>query len=188
MASGRRPKGNDAAHGGSQDRLKRASVYEFENSMNPLPIVLQTYYSNGLKEWYDIGGQDVDPLADKPGMERRTEPRVDFNEELRVTVLGQPDSEAFKGSALDLSGSGMRLLSPVSIPCGAPVKVEIGDFLLLGEVIRVQASAGGHAIALKLMHSLDVTVDLYRLNDAIGGKRRAVINQRTGIAAESRLR
>ena len=97
-------------------------------------------------------------------MERRKEPRVEINEPVTVTVLGDPDSPSFVATAIEMSGSGMRFLSPRPVKYQATVKVQTRDFLLLGEVIRIEASALGHAVALKLSHSLGSLSDLHHLN------------------------
>ena len=100
-------------------------------------------------------------------MERRKEDRIGINRDARVTVLSQPDRLPFQAMAIEISGSGMRILSPLPVAYQAAVKVELGDVLLLGEVIRVQASAEGNILALKLLHSLDAVGDLHRLNQAL---------------------
>ena len=84
-------------------------------------------------------------------MERRNEPRIKINQEVTITVLGQPDSLPFQAVAVEMSGRGMRLVSPRPLPYQAAVTVEKGDLLLLGEVIRVD----GEEIVLKLEHSLN---------------------------------
>jgi c-di-GMP-binding flagellar brake protein YcgR len=88
-------------------------------------------------------------------MERRKEPRIEIDQEVTVTLLGQPDSTPFKAVAIDISDSGMRILSQHPVRYQAAVKVEVHDLLLLGEVIRVEASDRGNILALKLWRSLD---------------------------------
>jgi c-di-GMP-binding flagellar brake protein YcgR len=100
-------------------------------------------------------------------MERRKEARVEMKQQVTVTVLGEPDSPPFQALAVEMSGTGMGILSPLAVPYQAAVKVQLADLLLLGEVVRVQVSDGGHMLALKLRHSLDVAGDLNRLNDAL---------------------
>jgi c-di-GMP-binding flagellar brake protein YcgR len=100
-------------------------------------------------------------------MERRKESRVDLDHEVTVTVLGEPDRLPFQAMALDMSGTGMRILSPCTVAYQAAVKVEAGEMLLLGEVIRVQASDRGIILALQLLHSLTSLGDLHRLNQAL---------------------
>lgn len=82
-------------------------------------------------------------------------------------MLGETESAPFQAVAVDMSGSGMRIVSPRAVPYQSAVKVQAGDLLLLGEVIRVQKSDCGHVLALKLQHSLDSLSDLHRLNQAL---------------------
>ena len=100
-------------------------------------------------------------------MERRKEPRVETNQEVTVTVLGEADAAPFKAESIEMSGSGMSIFCSRAVPYQAAVKVQAGDLLLLGEVIRVQAADGGHMVALKLQHSLDLAGDLRRLHQAL---------------------
>jgi len=116
------------------------------------------------------GAQASGPRADKHAMERRKQPRVDINQEVMVTVLGEPDSPPFQAVAVEMSGCGMRILSPQRVPYQAAVKVQAGALLLLGEVIRVENGERGHTLALKLRHSLTMLDDLNRLNEAIRGE------------------
>jgi c-di-GMP-binding flagellar brake protein YcgR len=88
-------------------------------------------------------------------VDRRKEPRIEFHQEVMITLLGELDSPPFSVVAVDMSGSGMRILSQRPVPYQAMVKVQVGDLLLLGEVIRVQVSDQGHMLALKFWHSLD---------------------------------
>ena len=100
-------------------------------------------------------------------MERRKQPRVEIDQEVTVTVLGTPDSAPFQATTVDISGSGMRILSPLPVPYQAALKVQAGGLLLLGEVVRVQDCERGHMVGLRLQHSLEMSWDLYRLNDAL---------------------
>jgi c-di-GMP-binding flagellar brake protein YcgR len=108
-------------------------------------------------------------------MERRKESRADINQKVTLTLLGEADAKPIQAVALDMSGSGMRILSPVNVRYQAAVKIEAGDMMLLGEVIRVQASSGGHMLALKLQHSLDSLSDLHRLNQALQWEERKLV-------------
>jgi hypothetical protein len=117
-----------------------------------------------FSEQYAQGGAE---RADKAAMERRKQSRVDIDQTVTVTVLGAPDSPSFQAATVDMSSSGMRILSPVAVPYQAVVKVQAGELLLLGEVIRVENCERGHMLALKLQHSLEMWGDLYRLNDAL---------------------
>jgi c-di-GMP-binding flagellar brake protein YcgR len=100
-------------------------------------------------------------------VERRKEPRIAINQEVTVTVLGATDSAPFQATALEVSGSGMRILSPRALKYQAAVKIQARELLLLGEVIRIDSSDRGSMLALKLSHSLDSLADLHRLNQAL---------------------
>ena len=107
-------------------------------------------------------------------MERRKEARIEINQEVTVTVLGEVDSPPFQAVAIDMSGTGMRILVPEPVPYQAAVKVQAGDLLLLGEVTRVETSGVGHLLALKLQHSLTSLSDLQRLNQALHWEERKI--------------
>jgi hypothetical protein len=106
-------------------------------------------------------------FADKPAMERRKQPRIDLKQEVTVSILGDLGQLPFHAVILDMSGSGMRILSPHPVAYQATVKVEAGDLLLLGEVIRVEVSSLGSVLAVKILHSLDCLSDLRRLSHAV---------------------
>jgi hypothetical protein len=82
-------------------------------------------------------------------MERRKEPRIEINQEVTVTVLGEPDSPPFQAVAVEISNSGMRILSQRPVRYQATVKVEVQDLLLLGEVIRTQVCDRGNILAAR---------------------------------------
>jgi len=103
-------------------------------------------------------------------MERRKETRLAVNSPVTVTVLGGPEQPPIRACVKDISRSGLRLSSPLPIPCGAPVKVEGGDLLLLGEVCRmgpVGERLDEYTIGIKVSHSLASLADLERLNRAL---------------------
>jgi hypothetical protein len=108
-------------------------------------------------------------------VERRKEQRFPINSQVSLTVLGILGDPIVAGCVMDMSGSGLRLRLPLPIPCGAPVKVEAGDMLMLGEVVRCEAtddeSAGStYAVGVHLSHSLAALSDLGRLNRALLGR------------------
>jgi hypothetical protein len=108
-------------------------------------------------------------------VERRKEQRFPINSQVTLTVLGILGEPVVAGCVTDMSGSGLRLRLPVPIPCGAPVKVEAGDMLILGEVVRCEAAHGApagttYAVGVHLSHSLVALSDLGRLNRALLGR------------------
>ena len=80
-------------------------------------------------------------------MERRREPRFPADARVTVTLLGAVTQPPMPGRVEDMSGSGLRLRLPAPIACGAPVKVEGDDMLLLGEVCRSQPAPSRTASA-----------------------------------------
>jgi hypothetical protein len=90
-----------------------------------------------------------------------------------VNVLGILPQPPFSGLVADMSGSGLRLEVPVSIPCGSSVRVETSDLLVLGEVCRCQPLGDRYSVALTLTHSLGGLQDLEKLHRVLlGGDQR----------------
>ena len=71
--------------------------------------------------------------VEKSSSERRLEPRILVTESVQVTLLDDSE-DAFSGKTLDISESGLSLTSPLDLPLRTPLKVEVGDAMVLGEV------------------------------------------------------
>jgi len=95
-------------------------------------------------------------------MELRREPRFETTQPVRLTVLGERQTELY-GNVVNLSGTGMRLIVNGAIPQGAAVKLEFEERLLLGEVCYCEPMGGDYAVGLNLEHSLVHTQELARL-------------------------
>jgi putative two-component system response regulator len=95
------------------------------------------------------------PVAWANPMERRKEPRLEINQQVTVTLLGEKDSLPFQAVAIDISGGGMRIITQRPVRYQAAVKVEVGDLLLLAEVIRIETCDRGNMLGLKVKGSLD---------------------------------
>jgi len=65
--------------------------------------------------------------ADKPPVDRRTETRIDVNQEIYLTVLSDPSIAAMSGHAVDLSGRGIAAYRSGENPDDAAVKIEMAD-------------------------------------------------------------
>ncbi len=102
-------------------------------------------------------------------MERRSEPRVEADQPVQVTVLGSEEG-AFSGRIGNLSGRGMRLLLDRSVPLDAAVRVEWNDTLALGEVCYAKRHGDVWAVGLMLEHSLPQLAELDRLIHSILGE------------------
>lgn len=95
-------------------------------------------------------------------MDRRREPRSALNQPVWITVLGTVESP-FSGTALDLSGRGMRLMSAQPLAPDTPVKVETADSLYLAEVCYCIPQHGEFLIGLAVDQVLTGLPDLARL-------------------------
>ena len=102
-------------------------------------------------------------------MERRKEPRLKIKQDVTITVLGQVGASTMRASVLEISGSGMRLRVPAKIPCGAGIKIDSKNALVLAEVSRCVREGHSYTVAVTLLHSLSVFKDLEVLNRALFG-------------------
>jgi hypothetical protein len=109
------------------------------------------------------------PARIDPRAETRREQRLPANTPVTITVLGILGEPNAVGTVLDMSGSGLRLKLPIPIPCGAPVKLESDDMLMLGEVVRCEPQGQSYSVGLSLSHSLAALSELERLNRALLG-------------------
>lgn len=72
---------------------------------------------------------------------------------------------------MDVSGSGLRLRTPLPMPCGAMVRVDASEMLMLGEVCRCDPERDAYVVGIELSHSLAGLSQLDRLNhDLIQGR------------------
>lgn len=95
-------------------------------------------------------------------MELRREPRFETPQPVRLTVLGDQQTELF-GNVVNLSGTGMRLIVNGAIPQGTAVKLELEERLLLAEVCYCEPMGDDYAVGLNLEQSLVHTQELARL-------------------------
>lgn len=109
------------------------------------------------------------PAPSERRKETRREQRLPANTPVTITVLGILGEPKAIGTVLDMSGSGLRLKLPMPIPCGAPVKLETGDMLMLGEVARCEPLGQCYSVGLSLSHSLAALSEPERLNRALLG-------------------
>jgi hypothetical protein len=114
-------------------------------------------------------GQSGQPERIERRRESRREQRLPADTPVTITVLGILGEPKAVGTVLDMSGSGLRVKLPLPIPCGAPVKLETNDMLMLGEVVRCEALGQFYSVGLALSHSLAALSELERLNRALLG-------------------
>ena len=103
-------------------------------------------------------------------MERRNELRVALDQAVRVTCLDR-NQHVLVGRAVNLSGRGIRVFLQVSLRAGEPVRIDIEDTLLLGEVCYCQPEDDGFVVGVEIDQALGSLRDLARLNRALLGER-----------------
>lgn len=125
-------------------------------------------------------------MVDKPHVERRSEPRFESQKTIILTLL-EEDGLALPALAVELSGSGMRLILSRAVPVGAAVKIEPDDSMILGEVCYCEPHAHGYLIGLKLQQMLSNLNELARLNRRLlGDERPSTPTVNAWIGARSR--
>jgi hypothetical protein len=106
-------------------------------------------------------------------LDRRSEIRFAADQRVTFTRLDQP-GEALGGVITDVSDSGMRILvegAPASIKMGEPVRVDLLDSLVLGEVAYAELHGGQLAIGIEVQHSLLNLTDLAKMRSEFLGER-----------------
>lgn len=95
-------------------------------------------------------------------MDRRREPRCHFDQPVWITALSRHES-GLSGTAVDLSGKGMRVRTKSAIAPDTPVKVETAESLYLAEVCYCLPEGDGFLIGLAVDQVLRGLPDLARL-------------------------
>jgi len=99
-------------------------------------------------------------------MERRSEPRVIADQAVRITTLGKYRHE-MQGKAVGLSGHGMQITVPNRVAPGDPVKIELDDTLVFGEICYCCPNGRAFMIGVQLDQALQGLAELARLNRAL---------------------
>jgi hypothetical protein len=108
-------------------------------------------------------------LADESRVERRSEPRFEAQETILLTLL-EEGGDAMPALAMDVSGSGLRLLLNRPVAVGSAVKLEPADTMMLGEVCYCTPHIGhGYYIGIKLRQVLHGLGALAMLNQRLLG-------------------
>ena len=98
-------------------------------------------------------------------MDSRRERRFETDQPATVTCLRT--GSQLTGRIVEVSGGGMRVLTPLRLPADDTVKVECNDTLWLGEVsYSEQVPEGGYATGLRLEHALYGTAELARFAES----------------------
>lgn len=102
-------------------------------------------------------------------MERRREHRFETDQLVELVILGaEPgDDVRLQSRLLNLSGRGLTLLSERQLPAGTPVRVNLNDAVLLGELCHCTKADGGYLCGIKLEQALTSVGDLSQLMSAV---------------------
>jgi hypothetical protein len=82
--------------------------------------------------------------------QNRREPRFKPNQVVTVKVLGMMPGPIMQARVCDISGSGMRLRTPLPVPCGTPIEIEAHEMLSLGSVCRCEPDNGSYTIGVQI--------------------------------------
>ena len=97
-------------------------------------------------------------------MERRRETRFTVEQAVTVTVLGEVDRQ-LTATVKDVSGRGLRLNSPVEVPTGSSLKIELQDAIALGEAAYCRREGDHFAVGVQLE---EILCGLLHLATALG--------------------
>jgi hypothetical protein len=101
----------------------------------PIPVSLEVsheYFGEG--EITSCDQRDGSYVVDIKVGEMRREPRFTVSDPVQLTLLEMPDAPSIQGEISDLSKSGLALLASSQVPIGQPVKVELADAVVMGQV------------------------------------------------------
>lgn len=86
-------------------------------------------------------------------MERRREPRFPCNQPARITCLSGQE-QSFDGLLVNLSGRGLRIALTTPIPVNIPIRIDVGDMLLLGDICYCRKEDDVYSVGVALAHSI----------------------------------
>ena len=102
----------------------------------------------------------VDKKSVKRHTDFRRERRLPVNTPVTVKLLGMLGEPTSLGRVLDMSGSGLRAMVPLPVPCGARVRIEADGAMLLGEVVRCQPAGEMYSVGVAVSHAEAVDREL----------------------------
>jgi hypothetical protein len=117
-------------------------------------------------------------VSDTVGMDRRTSPRVTAVRPVKLTLLGDKD-RTFDVQLRDFSQGGACIGSATPFACGAPVRLDLDDSLLLGEIVHCRQEGTDYQVGLRFEQCIGRVSDLQRLVGALVGKREVAPTART---------
>ena len=86
--------------------------------------------------------------------ERRREHRFKPNRDAMLKASGFRPGPTMRASVLDMSGSGMRLRTPMPVACGTPVEIHTNQALTRGAVCRCEPDKVSYTLGVQLSNTL----------------------------------
>jgi hypothetical protein len=97
-------------------------------------------------------------------VDQRREIRFDIDQPVAVMVLDE-SRKVHQAVVKNASGCGLGLETKGRIRCGAAIKIEVEDTILLGEAVYCRQDDESFFIGITLKHALYGAADLARLAD-----------------------
>jgi hypothetical protein len=94
-------------------------------------------------------------------MEQRREPRFRADQPVVVTVLNEPEIR-LQARVKNASGRGLGLVTPIAVPPGSAIRIEMDDSMMLGEAIYCRSDCDGHFLGIELDQVLVGLTELSR--------------------------
>lgn len=108
-------------------------------------------------------------------MDERHEPRFIADQPIKVTILGSPETQ-HAARICNVSGRGLLIEFSSEVAFGAPLKIEVDDAILLGEVVYCRAEDGVYLIGVELdqvlcgLTALDQLLQAFATGEASGNE------------------
>jgi hypothetical protein len=97
-------------------------------------------------------------------MEQRKQPRLEVNQTLTVTILGEGSDSASRPAVVrNASGVGLGLEMAGPVSPGAALKIEFEDSLMLGEVVYTRPLEKSTMVGVRLRETLRGFAELARV-------------------------
>ena len=102
-------------------------------------------------------------------MDQRREPRFKADQPVVVTVLSEPEIR-MQGRVVNASGRGLGLITPIPLPAGSAIRIEMEDSMVLGEAIYCRSDAAGHFVGVEMDQVLVGLTELSRTLTALSAE------------------
>ena len=86
-------------------------------------------------------------------VDRRREPRFDCQQPVRIQNLLDKDT-VLEGTLLNISGKGLQIALPAKMAVSTPIRIDIGDLMLLGDVCNIREQDDNWVAGVVLAHSI----------------------------------